>query len=119
MSLKTLVITHAVDHLNELATVPAARAGVDIYKALANHLSENYLFEVLISEHGHNWSLKPIGWKQYVTRKGKAGALMLSLSISRQNIHPVASRGFLLLRSGAPMSGATVRWRDDWPAERD
>ena len=54
MSLKTLVITHAVDHLNELATVPAARAGVDIYKALANHLSDNYLFEVLISEHGHN-----------------------------------------------------------------
>ena len=40
--------------MNELATIPAARSGVDIYKALANHLSDNYLFGVLISEHGHN-----------------------------------------------------------------
>ena len=64
--------SQAVDHMNELVTLPAARAGVDIDTALANHSLDNCLFEVLISVHGHNWSLKPIGWKQYKTPRGKA-----------------------------------------------
>ena len=66
-------------------------------------------------------------WELTKTRKQKAVPLMLSLGISRQNLHPVARRGFkcvfteILERMGTVIA---ARWEElkfpkEYRAERD
>ena len=51
-----------------------------------------------------------IGLKPYKTRKGKVKGADIALSISRQNIHPITRRGFLLLNQKRGVQGSLPGW---------